>query len=169
MLYSNNWKTWVTLLDLKTCLICREQNGKIYSVTENIYPRPPIHPSCRCQIKKLKALLAGEATNKGENGADWWLKHYGILPDYYITSNEAKKFGWNPKLGNLSTVCQGKMIFGGVYKNINKHLPTNYNRIWYEADINYNNGYRGTERILFSNDGLIFVTYDHYKTFIEIA
>lgn len=48
------------------------------------------------------------------------------------------------------------------------HLPTAPNRIWYEADINYEFGYRVTERILFSNDGLIFVTYDHYATFIEI-
>jgi hypothetical protein len=43
-----------------------------------------------------------------------------------------------------------------------------YRRIWYEADINYTSGYRGTERILYSNDGLIFVTYDHYQTFYEI-
>ncbi|MBQ1250923.1 MAG: hypothetical protein IIY00_04930 [Clostridia bacterium] len=42
--------------------------------------------------------------------------------------------------------------------------------MWYEADINYDSkiGYRGTDRILFSNDGLIFVTYDHYHTFKEI-
>ena len=41
-------------------------------------------------------------------------------------------------------------------------------RIWYEADINYKRGYRNTQRLLFSNDGLIFVTYDHYETFAEI-
>ena len=40
--------------------------------------------------------------------------------------------------------------------------------LWYEADINYTSGYRGTERILYSNDGLVFVTYDHYQTFYEI-
>ncbi len=76
--------------------------------------------------------------------------------------------GWNSKLGDLAIKCQGKMLFGGIYLNRDKHLPSSPNRIWYEADINYNNGYRGTERILFSNDGLIFVTYDHYETFIEI-
>ena len=47
------------------------------------------------------------------------------------------------------------MIFGGIYQNKNRHLPAVPNRIWYEADINYEFGYRGTERILFSNDGLI--------------
>lgn len=37
------------------------------------------------------------------------------------------------------------------------------------ADINYKFGFRGNDRIVFSNDGLIFVTYDHYKTFIEFV
>ena len=41
-------------------------------------------------------------------------------------------------------------------------------RIWYEADINYTNGYRNRQRVVFSNDGLIFVTYDHYDTFMEV-
>jgi hypothetical protein len=61
------------------------------------------------------------------------------------------------------------MIFGGIYENRNRHLPFVPGRIWYEADINYIGGLRGLERILFSNDGLIFVTYDHYLTFYEIV
>lgn len=60
------------------------------------------------------------------------------------------------------------MLFKGFYENRDGHLPSAPGRIWYEADINYEVGYRGTERILFSNDGLIFVTYDHYHTFVEI-
>ncbi len=47
--------------------------------------------------------------------------------------------------------------------------PKNTNRIRYAADKNYMGGYRGEERIMFSNDGLIFVTYDHYETFFEIT
>lgn len=39
----------------------------------------------------------------------------------------------------------------------------------YEADINYMGGYRDGDRIVFSNDGLIFVTYNHYETFYEIV
>lgn len=42
-------------------------------------------------------------------------------------------------------------------------------RTWQEADINYVNGKRNTDRILFSSDGLLFVTYDHYETFYEIV
>ena len=40
---------------------------------------------------------------------------------------------------------------------------------WYEADINYKDGFRNRERILYSNDGLIFVSYDHYQTFYEVT
>lgn len=61
------------------------------------------------------------------------------------------------------------MIFGGIFSNYNGHLPDDPGRIWYEADINYIEGKRNSERILFSNDGLIFVTYDHYKTFCEVG
>jgi len=60
------------------------------------------------------------------------------------------------------------MLGGDEYDNGNNHLPNAPGRIWYEADINYTSGKRNKERILYSNDGLIFVTYDHYRTFIEI-
>ena len=56
----------------------------------------------------------------------------------------------------------------GIYHNRNGHLPNSRGRIWYEADVSYYKGKRNSQRILWSNDGLIFVTYDHYKTFIEI-
>ena len=55
-----------------------------------------------------------------------------------------------------------------IYNDKGK-LPDAPNRIWYEADIDYQSGYRNTYRILYSNDGLIFVTYDHYQTFYELT
>ena len=61
------------------------------------------------------------------------------------------------------------MIGGNVYKNREGKLPGQPGRIWYEADINYTGGFRTHDRILYSNDGLIFVTYDHYQTFYEIT
>lgn len=167
-MYSSKWKMWKSTLDLKTCLTCRNNNGKIYSISEVASPSPPLHQNCRCVIERLKVLLAGTATNKGMQGADWYLKKYRKLPDYYITNEQAIHSGWNSKKGNLFLVCPGKMVVGGIYQNKNGHLPTAPNRIWYEADINYESGFRGTERILFSNDGLIFATYDHYTTFVEI-
>ena len=73
------------------------------------------------------------------------------------------------KKGNLDEVANGKAIGGNIYYNDNGNLPQKDGRTWYEADINYTSGFRGNERILYSNDGLIFVTYDHYKTFYVIS
>ena len=69
----------------------------------------------------------------------------------------------------MNQVAPGRMLTRGRYWNDDGHLPESPGRIWYEADINYKWGYRGNDRILYSNDGLIFVTYNHYKTFIEIV
>ena len=115
------------------------------------------------------AVAAGYATRNGFEGADYWLQKYGILPDKYIGKKEAKELGWVPVLGNLDEVAPGMMIGGDIYRNRNGHLPQADGRIWYEADINYTGGYRSRHRILYSNDGLIFVTYDHYETFVEIV
>ena len=165
---SKNYKTWVAVMDGRTCLHCKKLNGKIYYMNEIPYPQPPIHERGRCYIDYLKALYAGTATEKGTDGADWWLSNYATLPKYYITRNEAEKAGWIRELGNLHKVAPGKMIMGGIYQNKDGHLPDDPGRIWYEADIDYTKGYRGLGRIVFSNDGLVFVTYDHYETFYEI-
>ncbi len=165
---SSNYKHWVSIEDFRRCIVCAKMNGKIWLTTETPYPNPPVHLNCRCSIELMQAIIAGTATFKGTNGADWWLKETGSLPIYYIKKAEAKALGYNPVLGNLASVAPGKMLMKGKYKNKNGHLPSSPGRIWYEADINYYWGYRGNDRVVYSNDGLIFVTYDHYKTFYEI-
>ena len=165
---STKWKNWIAQIDVTTCKKCRDNHGKIYPIDETVIPPPPLHINCRCRIELMKVIYAGLATDMGIDGADWYLKYLGKLPEYYISKKDAKDLGWDSKLGNLNTVLPNKMIFGGIYKNKNGKLPEAAGRIWYECDINYNLGRRNTERVLFSNDGLIFVTYDHYKTFIEI-
>ena len=83
---------------------------------------------------------------------------------------QAEAFGWKPKKGNLAEVAPEKMIGGEIYKNQNRHLPDAPGRVWYEADLSYISGFRSDcDRILYSNDGLIFVTCDHYETFYEIS
>lgn len=96
------------------------------------------------------------------------MKKHGELPTTYITRDTAKQLGWDPKKGNLSAIAPGKTIFGGIYRNKNGKLPSAPGRVWHEADINYTGGFRNDERVVFSNDGLMFVTYDHYYTFTEI-
>lgn len=131
------------------------------------YPEPPRHPNCRCEISPMTAIMAGTATENGREGADWTLMHQGELPDYYVTKAEAEAKGWSRRKWPCSFV-PGKMITMGIYKNMNGHLPEKPGRLWFEADINYQTGKRNDERVLWSDDGLIFVTYDHYMTFYEI-
>lgn len=169
LIKSTRWKTWKAMLDLKTCLLCRRNHGKIYGMNDWVSRYPPLHPNCRCVIEALGALLAGMATNDGQAGADWWLKNLKMLPGYYISKQDALALGWDKKTGNLGTIAPGMMIGGEIYWNSNGKLPSAPGRVWYEVDINYSGGWRNDERILFSNDGLIFVTYNHYITFIEIV
>lgn len=166
---SEHYKYWKSIIDLKRCRKCKDSHGQIYEMNEVVEPEPPIHDHCRCIIAVLEAVLAGKATRNGLNGADAWLMDFGKLPPYYITFEEAEALGYKSRLGNLQSVAPGKMLTKGIYENWNGHLPVANGRIWYEADINYSSGYRGQERILFSNDGLIFVTYDHYHTFSEVV
>ena len=154
---------------MKRCIRCKKSHGQIYEIDEEVEPAPPTHERCRCVIAVLEAIIAGKATNNGMNGADLWLKEFGKLPPSYISESEALGLGWKNWLGNLSSVAPGKMMTKGVYKNRDGHLPASEGRVWYEADINYTCGFRGNSRILFSNDGLIFVTYDHDHTFSEIV
>ena len=166
---SKNYKHWISCDDPKRCVPCEEMHGKIYKITETPTPKPPLHPFCRCVIKIMEALKAGSATENKLDGADFWLKYMEKLPEYYVTYDMAKKLGYKTTLGNLNEVAANKMLTKGIYKNKNGHLPNFVGRVWYEADINYKSGYRDSQRILWSNDGLIFVTYDHYKTFYEIV
>lgn len=164
---SHNYKHWVSIEDLKRCYVCASNHGKIYLNHEQPNPEPPIHPNGRCSIQPMQSILAGTATIQGSNGADYSLKHEGKLPNNYITKSDLKALGW--KRGkNISNYADGKLLTKGVYYNADGHLPQKPERIWYEADINYKSGRRNSQRILWSNDGLIFVSYDHYKTFYEI-
>ena len=70
---------------------------------------------------------------------------------------------------NLRQVTNEGVIGGDVYKNKDGKLPHSNGKIRHETDINYTGGMRNSSRIIYSNDGLVFVTYDHYFTFNEIS
>ena len=115
-------------------------------------------------IKSSAAVTEdGAYTTKNEVAA--YLNTYGHLPDNFITKKEAKALGWNNKAGNLGEVAPGKSIGGDHYGNYEGSLPEKKGRKYYECDINGDGGYRGAERLIYSNDGLIYYTGDHYKTF----
>ena len=90
------------------------------------------------------------------------------LPPNYISKKEAQDLGWDNSKGNLWKVTNKKSIGGDRFGNREGLLPEADTRKYYECDINYRGGYRGAERIVYSNDGLIFYTDDHYKTFEKL-
>ena len=99
--------------------------------------------------------------------ARWVLQHQQ-LPDYYLTKNDARKRGWNPAKGNLCEVLPGKAIGGDRFANREKRLPQRAGRQWYEADVNYRCGRRDADRLVYSSDGLVFLSTDHYRSFKQV-
>lgn len=85
------------------------------------------------------------------------------LPDCYITKSEAKSKGWIPSKGNLCDVLPGKAIGGDKFSNREKQLPKGEQ--YYEADVNYNCGNRNADRIIFTKNGDVWLTKNHYKSF----
>lgn len=97
-----------------------------------------------------------------------YIHTFGTLPDNFITKDEAKELGWDNKKGNLWDVAEGKSIGGDYFGNYEGLLPKAKGRKYTECDVNYEGGYRGGKRIIFSNDGLIYYTDDHYQTFTQL-
>jgi guanyl-specific ribonuclease Sa len=97
-----------------------------------------------------------------------YIRIYQQLPKNYLTKKEAAALGWESNKGNLWDVTDKMSIGGDVFGNFEGLLPKKDGRKWYECDVNYYGGYRGPERIVYSNDGLMFYTKDHYKTFVEL-
>ena len=89
---------------------------------------------------------------------------YGKLPENFITKDEAQKLGWEG--GGLEDYAPGKCIGGDRFGNYEGLLPDAPGRKWTECDIDtLGKNSRGAKRIVFSNDGLIYYTDDHYESF----
>ena len=108
----------------------------------------------------------GTYTSKDEVAA--YIHAYGHLPSNFITKKEAKALGWVSNQGNLGEVAPGKSIGGDYFGNYEGQLPEKKGRSYYECDIDSTGGYRGAKRIIYSSDGLIFYTEDHYNTFEQL-
>ena len=93
-----------------------------------------------------------------------YLHTYGHLPSNFITKKEAEKLGWSG--GSLEPYAPGKCIGGSHFGNYEGILPEKDGRSYTECDIDtLGADKRGAKRIVFSNDGLIYYTEDHYETF----
>lgn len=166
---SRKWYMWKSLLSDRTCDICRARNGKIMPHNISQIERPPVHLYCKCRLVMLPAVLVGTMTHAMQSGVDAYYAQHGKLPSRYLTKEQAKVLGWRRKKGNLGQILPGAVIEGDIYYNDDEKLPSVPGRIWYEADFDYYIGYRNDSRFLYSNDGLMFVTYDHYETFYAVG
>ena len=89
---------------------------------------------------------------------------YGKLPSNFITKKQAEKLGWSG--GGLEKYAPGKCIGGNRFGNYEGLLPKKDGRSYTECDIDTLGAKsRGAKRIVFSNDGLVYYTDDHYKSF----
>jgi ribonuclease T1 len=92
----------------------------------------------------------------------------GRLPADYATKREAEALGWRPG-SDLCAVAPGRVIGGDRFFNREGRLPAADGRVWFEADLDFSCGRRGAKRLVFSDDGLIYVTVDHYESFTEVG
>ena len=107
----------------------------------------------------------GSYTTKEDVAA--YLIQYGHLPGNFVTKAEARKAGWTG--GSLERVLPGKCIGGDSFGNQEGLLPKAKGRSWRECDINtLGKKSRGEERLIWSSDGLIYYTDDHYESFTRI-
>lgn len=164
---STTYKNWMYSLAVNSCKTCKNLHGTIYPIAA-----PPhialVHINCACTLVPMRTKRLGTSTEDRLSGADVSIACLGKLPDNYVDKNTAAQSGWKRKKGNLREILPDATIGGDVYLNDDDKLPQNPLRVWHEADIDYNGGFRGDARLLYSNDGLLFVTYDHYHTFYEI-
>ncbi|MEG1381856.1 MAG: ribonuclease domain-containing protein [Ruthenibacterium sp.] len=121
----------------------------------------------KANLTQAQGVIEGESYT-AKNDVALYLVNYHTLPPNFITKKEAQALGWDSEDGNLDEIAPGKSIGGDVFGNFDDDLPEAKGRKWHECDLNYKGGYRGAERLLYSSDGLIYTTDDHYKTFRKI-
>ncbi len=92
-----------------------------------------------------------------------YVKKNHELPDYYITKSKARNEGWVASKGNLCDVLPGRAIGGDQFSNREGTLPKGVQ--YFEADVNYECGRRNADRIVFTKNGDVYLTKNHYKSF----
>ena len=123
----------------------------------------PSNPKPSTSNNTITVTEDGKYTSKDEVAL--YIHLYGHVPSNYITKTKARKAGWIQDKGNLWDVLPGMSIGGGGFFNDDGMMPDAPGREWFEADIDYQGGYRNAKRLVYSNDGLIYYTGDHYETF----
>ena len=93
-----------------------------------------------------------------------YIHEYSQLPSNFISKKEARKLGWEG--GSLEPYAPGMCIGGDHFGNYEGILPEESSRKYWECDIDTLGAKsRGAKRIVYSDDGLIYYTEDHYESF----
>ena len=123
-------------------------------------PKPTASPTPRSTESPVKY---GEDYDD-KDGVALYLHLFGELPPHFITKKEAQKLGWTS--GEVEYYRSGAAIGGDYFGNYEGLLPKKKGRQYYECDIGtVGKKSRGAQRIIFSSDGLIYYTDDHYESF----
>ena len=132
-------------------------------VTETIAVTEEVVPETTLPEETIAPTVAVVDDSKEAVAA--YIHENGCLPDFYMTKAEARGiFDWEG--GALDNLAPGRAIGGDEFHNYEGLLPEARGRYYTECDIDtIGNGVRGAKRIVFSNDGLIYYTDDHYDTF----
>ena len=105
-----------------------------------------------------------DGTYTSKDDVALYIYTYGELPHNFMTKNEARELGWEG--GSLEDYAPGMCIGGDYFGNYEGLLPTKSGRDYHECDIDTLGAKsRGPKRIIYSNDGLIYYTSDHYESF----
>ena len=137
-------------------------DGNDAQSTENPTDEPSDTAASQPETTSVAIDEAGEYTSKDD--VSLYLYIYGHLPQNFITKSDARALGWSG--GGLDDYAYGKCIGGDRFGNNEGLLPEASGRQYYECDIDtLHEDSRGAKRIVFSNDGLIYYTEDHYESF----
>ena len=141
------------------------------SSSESQSPTEEIETEIETEADKEEPAIDEDGHYTSKEEVALYIHTYGKLPSNFISKNEAEELGWKKKqgeAGQLHVVAPGMSIGGSRFGNYEGLLPEAKGRKYYECDINYVKGNRGAERIVYSNDGLIFYTGDHYESFEQL-
>ena len=117
--------------------------------------------------ESLEIVIDEEGSYTTCDDVSLYIYTYGKLPNNFITKKDAKKLGWEG--GSLEPYAPGMCIGGDYFGNYEGLLPTKDGREYHECDIDtLGKRARGPKRIIFSNDGLIYYTDDHYETYTQL-
>ena len=132
--------------------------------TQDAAAETPAPAETETPLEETPALSESGSCTAPEDVAAY-LHAYGHLPSNFITKNDARALGWDSSKGNLWDVAPGKSIGGDRFGNYEGLLPAGKYR---ECDVNYAGGYRGSERIIYGEDGSVYYTADHYQSFTRL-